>query len=280
MAHRIITCSTIAAIILILFLIPLAPISAHTSQDSSITAAPADLHEPFDILLRLYVEGTRFNYQAIAANEGDRARLEAYVARLESLNPGNWNGNDALAYWINMYNAATLELILKHYPVNSIKDIGGFFSSPWNEDVVVVAGNPLTLNQIENEIIRPKFKDARIHFALNCASISCPPLANFAYVGESIDEQLDQAVKNVLNNDLVIEMSSEERWIDFRDNKIYVTKIFDWYKEDFAVDGGVRKFIAEHRPQDEALLLDEKNKLKYMDYNWDLNRVERETVSR
>ncbi len=244
-------------------------------------APPADLHKNYDILLRLYVDGTRFDYEELFRNEADVKRLSDYVDRLESLNPENWEFNDALAYWINLYNAATLELILKNYPLGSIKDIGGLFSSPWKEDVVMVAGEALNLDEIENEIIRKQFKDARIHFAVNCASISCPPLANFAFTGEKLDEQLNTVCKNVFDNDLWLQVTSTERWIEVKEKEIRISKIFDWYKQDFIeYSGSVRKFLAQYRPQDAEHILNPKVKIKHMGYNWDLNKAEKATASK
>ncbi|KAA3660845.1 MAG: DUF547 domain-containing protein, partial [Calditrichaeota bacterium] len=142
-----------------------------------------DIHASYDMLLKKYVAEDGVRYEQFHATKSDVKALNKYVKSLENLNPRNMQKAEALAYWINLYNATTLKLILDNYPLESIKDIGGLLSSPWNKKLVKVNGRELTLNQIENEIIRPEFKDARIHFALNCAAVGCPPLTNSAYVG-------------------------------------------------------------------------------------------------
>lgn len=230
------------------------------------TTASAGIHAPYDEILQKYVVGTRFDYEAISKNPADLEKLHGYVDFLETLNPEEMSRNDALAYWINLYNAATLELVLKNYPVKSIKAIGWYIFSPWEKNVVKVNGQWLTLNQIENEIIRPRFKDARIHFALNCASIGCPPLANHAYVGAKLDQQLDAAVRRALNDD---------HWVRVETDRILLTAIFNWYQQDFVeYAGSVRQFIARYREKDKQAILDESRPLEYMDYNWNLNKVE------
>lgn len=226
--------------------------------------APPDLHKPFDALLQKYVIGKRFNYGGIANDEADKQRLFTYIDSLKAQTPSNWRQNDALAFWINLYNAATLALVLKNYPVKSIKDIGGLLSSPWNRDVVSVEGKTFTLNQIENDIIRKKFNDARIHFAVNCAAIGCPPIANHAYTNEKLDAQLDAATRRVLNDD---------NWVEIKSDRLLITKIFDWYEADFEkMAGSVRKFIAKYREKNRAAILDDHRRIEYKEYNWDLNK--------
>ncbi len=226
--------------------------------------APGALHEPFGQILQRHVSGVRFDYDSIVMNPEDLNRLSEYIDSLEARNPAKWPPQDALAYWINLYNAATLELVLKHYPVSSIKDIGGVFGSPWKKKVVVVAGIELTLNDIENDIIRPEFKDARIHFALNCASIGCPPLADRAYIGDTLDAQLDLACERALN---------EDQWVEVTEEVLQLSRIFDWYEADFEeYAGSVREFISQYRKEDRGAILDSHRALKYKKYDWDLNR--------
>lgn len=225
-----------------------------------------NIHKSYDILLQLYVTDDRFDYDRIWDNEEDMQRLAQYIDTLETMNPSDWSKDDALAYWINLYNAATIELVLKNYPIKSIKDIGGFMrKSPWNRKVVTVAGREMTLNDIENNI-RAQFQDARVHFALNNATISCPPLSSRAYLGESLDNQLEAACFMVLN---------DERWVKITDREILVSKIFEWYKNDFIESAGsIREFIAQYREEDRESIMDTVRQLKYMNYNWDLNMVE------
>ncbi len=228
---------------------------------------PENLHQTFDELLQKYVHGNRFDYEGIFNNKKDLQQLFDYVDLLEKQNTASWEKNDALAFWINLYNAATLELVLQNYPLKSIKDIGGLFSSPWKREVATVAGRKLNLDAIENDVIRKEFGDARIHFAVNCASIGCPPLANYAYSGKQLDAQLNENTKRALN---------DPNWVKITEDKLWVTKIFDWYKGDFEADAGsVRKFIAKFRPADQQIILDDSRKIETMDYNWNLNQFEK-----
>jgi hypothetical protein len=160
-----------------------------------------------------------------------------------------------------MYNAVTVRLILDNYPLKSIKDLGGFLkTSPWKRDLVTVAGRKLSLDEIENAIIRPEFGDPRIHFALNCASVGCPPLQPRAYRAADLPAQLDHACRQALN---------DEGWVRVDGDEIHVTAIFDWYGDDFRHDGGsVRAFIDRYR----ATPLPE-GKISFMSYDWSLNRA-------
>ena len=228
---------------------------------------PEALHQPFAALLQKYVVKTRFDYEGIFRDKADLQQLYDYVDQLETQRPGSWSKPAALAYWINLYNAATLELVLQNYPVKSIKDIGSLFSSPWSKKVVTVEGNALTLNNIENDIIRKQFDDARIHFALNCASIGCPTLAKTAYTANVLDAQMEAATHNALNS---------TNWVDIGEDRLLITKIFDWYGEDFTKDAGsVRAFIARYRPDDREVILNPETKLLYKDYDWKLNIAEK-----
>lgn len=240
----------------------------HNGKMSAQTSAEAinNIHKSYDILLQLYVTGDRFDYNRMWNNEGDVQRLTEYIDTLETMNPADWSKNDALAYWINLYNAATIELVLKNYPIKSIKDIGGFMrKSPWNRKVVTVAGREMTLDDIETTI-REQFKDGRVHFALNNTAVSCPPLSNRAYLGESLENQLEAACFTALK---------DERWVKITDSELLVSKIFDWYKNDFIQSAGsIREFITKYREDDREAILDATRQLKFMAYNWDLNGIE------
>lgn len=229
--------------------------------------ATGTVHEPYEVLLQKYVKGFGFDYAALAKSDADKKALSAYVDALEALNPYDMQRSEAFAYWINLYNAATLELVIQNYPLKSIKDIGGIFKSPWKRKVVTVAGKELTLDNIEHDIMRPTFKDARLHFAVNCASIGCPPLSNRAYVAETLNAQLDAASKAALN---------DERWVRISDGRLELSKLFDWFKDDFAeTSGSVRKYLATYVSEDKkAAVLDASNKIKYKGYDWKLNSAE------
>ncbi len=221
------------------------------------------LDADFNRLLGNYVHNHLVDYEAWFANQDDAKAMGRYVEQLSALDPADWPRDAALAYWINLYNAVTLRLILDNYPLDSIKDIGGFMKkSPWKRELVTVAGRKLTLNNIENDIIRPDFGDARIHFALNCASIGCPPLSDETFAAERLSEQLDAACRVALNRD---------QWVRVDGEKLKLTKIFDWYGDDFEKGGGsvlqfIRRYRTEAMPQGDV-------EIDFMSYDWSLNIV-------
>ena len=160
------------------------------------TSPPID-HTQWDNLLKKHVsqEGN-VNYKGFIA---DKTLLEEYLGLL-STNPPNktWTKEEQLAYWINAYNAFTVKLIVDHYPVRSIKDIKKgvvFINSVWDMEFFTIGGKKMNLNDIEHGIIRKEFKEPRIHFAVNCASLSCPPLRNEAFTASQLDEQLSDQTK-------------------------------------------------------------------------------------
>jgi len=229
------------------------------------TAAQAStLHIEYDALLKKYVRELRLDYAGWVANDKDAGALEQYVLALTELDPASWSPDEQLSYWLNLYNAATLRLVLDNYPMDSIKDLGGFMKkSPWNRKLVTVAGRDLTLNEIENDIIRPEFQDPRIHFALNCAAIGCPPLNAGAFFAGTLSEQLDTACRRALNLD---------PWVRVEESRVYVTKIFKWYGDDFTQDGGsILEFISRYRDTPIAGHPD----IKILDYDWSLNDAPR-----
>jgi len=193
-------------------------------------------HTDFDRFLGKYVVPTSendptflgvnlINYKAVSA--ADREILNQYVNRLQATKVTQLNRPEQLAFWINLYNADTLRAILEAYPVDSIRSIkSNFFDfkGPWNDDRLTVEGVSLTLDNVENKIIRPIFNDARIHYAVNCAAIGCPNLRNRAYRGAGINQVLDEQARKFINN---------RRGIFVEDGEVTVSKIFLWYKEDF-----------------------------------------------
>ena len=254
--------SSVTVFLLLFLLLPLKTASGQSSE-----VAMSNIHKSYDILLQLYVSENLFDYNRMWRNEADLARLSRYIDTLGTMNPAEWSKNEALAYWINLYNAATIQLVLQNYPLKSIKDIGGFMKkSPWSRKVVKVGGREYSLNDIEENVIRAQFKDPRVHFALNNASLGCPPLSSRAYLGERLEDQLEAVCHAALN---------DERWVKIGEKEIWLSKIFDWNKKDFEQSGGsLREFIAKYREDDREAILDKTRELKFMDYNWDLNGVE------
>lgn len=215
----------------------------------------------------VYSSGNGVNLVRYAAvTPKDHATLNQYLENMSHLPIGQYNRHEQLAYWINLYNALTVALVLKHYPVKSIRNIklGGFFSQgPWDEKLIVVDGIPISLNDIEHRIIRPIWNDPRTHYALNCASYSCPNLQKNAYTGANVEAQLTQDAKEYINS---------PRGITIKDNKLVVSSIYSWYKTDFGADD--EAVIAHLIWYAQPALADELkqfHKITAYQYNWYLN---------
>jgi hypothetical protein len=165
-----------------------------------------------------------FDYKHVLPE--DKLKLKTYLLSLQALDPRQYNKAAQKAYWINLYNALTVQLILDNYPVKSITKLGDKFFSfgPWDDEAAVVAGSALSLNDIEHKILRPIFKDPRIHYAVNCASYSCPNLSGIAYTESNTEELLDQGA---------IEYINHKRAIEFDGNDLLLSSIYDWYLVDF-----------------------------------------------
>ncbi len=230
-------------------------------------------HALWTEILSEHVDGDRVDYAKL---KQDHATLDRYLAALHAVKPdelASWTRDQQYAFWINAYNAHCVALVVSKHPVESIKDIGGLFSSVFEKEFIdMPALHPLrkakklSLDDIEHEILRPKFKDSRTHAAVNCASLSCPPLRPEAFVAERLDEQLDEQVKRWLADPARNEF-------DETNSRIRVSKIFDWYEEDFVRDGGsIVGWIAKHAPEREAAWLkDAKVRVEFLDYSWKLN---------
>ncbi|KTD21484.1 DUF547 domain-containing protein [Legionella israelensis] len=197
----------------------------------------------------------------------DKKLLRNYLHRLSTINIDNYNRKEQLAYWINLYNALTVRTVAKYYPVTSIKDIkispGLFSIGPWGANLIVVTNTALSLDEIENRIIRPIWNDPRVHYALNNASIGAANLSKKAYQGDTLDEQLNEAATNYINS---------LRGVQVIEGKLIVSKIYEWYAEDF---GENKQDILEHIKQVAREPL--RSQLKHINtidsyvYNWHLN---------
>ncbi|MFN4080001.1 MAG: DUF547 domain-containing protein [Saprospiraceae bacterium] len=219
-------------------------------------------HQIWDELLRKHVrDDGMVDYAAFMA---DTPRLNDYLRLLESAHPDAraWSRNEQMAYWINAYNAYTIQLVLRNYPVSSIKDIKrglAFVNSVWDIKFINIQGHTYDLNNIEHNILRPAFKDARIHAAVNCASFSCPRLLPEAYRAEALDAQLDKVMRGFINDPLRNRISA---------GKGEVSSIFKWFSSDFKRDAGsVRRYLNRyaHEPMGKNATI------QYLDYDWRLN---------
>jgi len=237
--------------------------SCNSVKEYSSTSRPVT-HELWDTLVKTHVsEAGVVDYDGILR---DSSKLQNYLDLLSSAHPNdkNWSRNERLAYWLNAYNAFTVKLILDNYPVESIKDIKSgipFVNTVWDIKFIKIEDAEYDLNNIEHGIIRPRFKEPRIHFAANCAAISCPRLRNEAYTAERIDEQLDDQARYFLRNKGKNNITSD---------RAQISKILKWYGGDFDEYGGVRKFVNDYGPAK----FPESVELEYLDYLWPLNNAD------
>ncbi|OFZ15540.1 MAG: hypothetical protein A2X86_12570 [Bdellovibrionales bacterium GWA2_49_15] len=244
-------------------------------------------HSSWTSILKKYISsqehGTQMAYGKLVNSSSE---FELYLKELESVTQSSFhvfNREEQLAFLINAYNAFTVKLILDHYPVKSIKEIGSLFSSPWKKHFFTLLGAKRNLDNIEQGLIRQdvkavqelepslrsrlkKFNDPRIHFAVNCASKSCPALRREAYIAKRLNEQLEDATYGFLNN------SSSNRFI-VDSSELHLSTIFKWYGADFKNgESSVQSFVAARmgRTPDEKKVIREAN-ISYLDYDWSLN---------
>lgn len=237
------------------------------------SAQPTHRHGLFSELLSTYVHDGLVNYKEMRFDK----RLAEYIGWLAKTDPDTLpDENEKLAFWINAYNAYTLKVISDNYPVESINDLhsGGLIigsilkTTVWDKKLATVGGKTLSLNTIEHEIVRPIFKDARAHFALVCASRSCPALRSEAYEGSSLDEQLDDQGKRFFGDKFRNEFELTKK-------KAYISRILDWYESDFgSSDEEVLQYVARFLPDSTArqiLAAPHEWKIGYKSYDWSLN---------
>lgn len=219
---------------------------------------------------------TEVNYGAM---QEDSSRLKSYLNSLAVVTRADfeqWDHAEQLAFLINTYNAWTVDFVLTQYPdIESIKDLGSFFNSPWSQEIVSLFGEKLSLDDIEHEMIRGwnRYNEPRIHFAVNCAAIGCPALAAKAFTAKNLDSQLDLNTRRFL---------SDATRNYFSSGRFYLSKIFDWYEEDFEKGWGgynsLAEFIANYQDAMELsadatqALATGKIRVRYTSYDWDLNR--------
>lgn len=222
-------------------------------------------HSLWDSLLQEHVsENGWVNYEGFIQ---DSLRFNRYLQLLSSNHPNrkNWSKEEQFAYWVNAYNAFTVKLIVDNYPVASIKDIKGgiaFVNSVWDQNFIQIEEATYSLNNIEHGILRKRYKDPRIHFVVNCASVSCPTLWNKAYTAEGLEEQLNEAARRFLADESRNKLSAES---------VQLSKIFSWYRLDFRkVDKSIVGYINRYAPTP----VNKDASVEYLDYDWNLNSIE------
>lgn len=189
--------------------------------------------------------------------EGIKADKQSLLASLDIFTKTkpdtSWSETETLAYWINAYNAFTIKLIIDNYPIKSIKDI----KNPWDQKFIPIGNHLMSLNEIEHDILR-KMNEPRIHFAIVCASKSCPKLLNEAYLYSKLDLQLTVATEEFLSNETKNNISKDQ---------IVISKIFKWFADDFTQNGSLIEFLNQYS----NIEISPKAKKSYMDYSWSLN---------
>ena len=229
-------------------------------------------HTALDRVLKQHVADGWVGYAALKAAPQP---LDAYLATLAAVPEAEfktWPEKERLAFLINLYNAATLKLIVDHYPVASIKKIGGFFNfgglgdGPWAQKVVRLFGRVTTLDYVEHEIIRKEYGEARVHFALVCAARGCPPLRAEAWTADRLEAQLDEQGKIFLGQ-------TAKNRVEAKARTLYLSPIFKWFAGDFeAASGSVEKFVTPFLPEAARTALTAGGfKISYTDYDWSLN---------
>lgn len=212
----------------------------------------------FDSLLQKNVDKTgRVDYQSLKNNE---TLLDNYLAYIQNNEPTkDWSSNKKKAFWINTYNAYTIKIILNNYPLKSIRDIKIDGKTAWKIPFVKVGQKRYTLDQIEHEILRKKFNDPRIHVGINCASVSCPRLWNFAFTEDNIASSLDNLMKEFINDTTRNKISK---------NNLEISEIFNWFSKDFIKNGTIISYLNTYA----AIKISEKASIKYLTYDWSLNK--------
>ncbi len=225
-------------------------------------------HSRLDAILRIYVISThasginRFRYDDVSRKH--RKQLTRYIKKTTAIDPRNYKRAEQKAYWLNLYNALTLDLILDNYPVDSIEHIPGpGAKGPWDKKVTSVAGQKISLNDIEHRILRPIWQDHKIHFGLACGGLGCPNLQPKAFTAANNRNLLKKSGREFVNH---------PRGVLLKNGELHASKLFDWYKDDFAKnDKSLLKVFARYAEDRKALyLLGFKGKIRYT-HDWHIN---------
>lgn len=194
----------------------------------------------------------KVNYENISKGKPELATI---IKQFEKNSPKKkWSRNEKLAYWINAYNMYTIQLIINNYPLKSIKDI----ESPWDKEFISIENKNISLGHIEHKILR-KMNEPRIHFAINCASFSCPNLKNYPFEPEKLDNQLQVVAKSFINDKTKNIISA---------NEIKISAIFDWFGDDFKTNGSLIDYLNKYS----STKINKNAKINFLEYNWNLNK--------
>ncbi len=235
------------------------------TAQASVKASP---HAAFTGILSKYVSApdgqglTHFNYNGLKANGADKAALDNYIKDLEGVNPNNLPQNEAIAFYANLYNAVTVQVIVDNYPVKSIKKLGPLGSGPWKKKLFTLNGEPSSLNAVEHDILRKQFPSPYVHYMVNCASVGCPNLLNSAWEASSLDRVKEQAAADYINSPRGVQITSKG---------LKVSSIFKWFKGDFGGNSGLLQHIRKHARPELAQAIDNGAQVVDYGYDWSLN---------
>lgn len=207
----------------------------------------------------------RLAYQAAAATDAER--LQTYLNALAAIDPRTLNRDEQFAYWVNLYNALTVQLVMAHPEEKGIKQMGGSFLpfGPWDDELIQIAGQPVTLNDIEHRILRPIWRDPRIHYAVNCASLSCPRLSLQAFTAANIESLLDAGERYYINHPRGVEIINHKH--------LRLSSIYQWYQRDFGdSERDLLAYLGRFHPHLAESTDDVKMRIDYV-YDWSLNSV-------
>lgn len=227
-------------------------------------------HSQWQKFLDRYLHQTQDGRSLLAYKSVDTSgyvELEEYVQDLSRLDPRVFNRAEQMAFWINLYNALTVKVVLDNPDKSSITKMGQrlFSFGPWDEDVVSITSQSLSLNDIEHQILRPIWKDERVHYALNCASLGCPNLASTVFQSENMVEKLNKVRAEYLEHPRAIHFDAR--------GDLHVSSLFQWYLGDFAKDeSALLIYLASHRTELHERILGYTGKIRY-EYDWDLNSL-------
>lgn len=207
---------------------------------------------------------TRFDYAGLKASADDMANLGAYIDFLASEKPSEMNRGEAMAYWANLYNALTVQVVAENYPVKSIRKIkSGFRAGPWKRKLVTVEGKQLSLDNIEHDIMRPTFNTPLVHYMVNCASVGCPNLNIEAWKSADLEAKLEMAARAYVNS---------PRGVRIEKGRLKVSSIYKWFDDDFGGNqAGVLAHLRQYANDDLLAKLDGRTKIDKYAYDWDVN---------
>lgn len=267
-----------AGMTLLLSPLAVAQTNSSSSYGSGTSAAvqTASSHAAWTSILQNYVSApdgqglTHFDYARLSSNAADKAKLASYIQSLSATNAGTLSQNEAIAFYSNLYNAVTIDLIVQNYPVGSIRKAKTYngekvsgIAGPWKKVKVSVNGQTMSLNDVEHEVLRKQFPSPYVHYMVNCASVGCPNLLDTAWEANTLDAARKKAATDYINS---------PRGVKITPKGLVVSSIFKWFKEDFGGSkANVLKHIRQHANPQLAAAIDSGATITGYDYDWSLN---------